>query len=1253
MKRLSYSERDYAFGQAILTLRTAIGLTQVGLAEILGISRRAVGEWEAGSSYPKAKHLKQLIEIGVKQQTFPVGQEAEEIRLLWKAAHQKILLDEQWLSALLEDQRHSAWEQAPPLQYPPPPVEETREEKDSAQQPATPSAPGVRVDWGDALTVPTFYGREQERTQLVQWIVQEHCRVVSVLGMGGIGKSALAITLMHQVANSEGKPRPYEVVIFRSLRDSPSCEALLDDCLPVLSSQPLSTVPASLEYRISLLLELLRKVHAFIVLDNLEGLLEEGDIRGRFRPGFEGYQVLLRRVAETAHQSCVLLTSREKIAELRALEGAQSPVRSLRVSGLDLAACKQIFAEKGATGTPQDQERLAEVYAGNPLALKIVVETITELFAGDIGQFLSEGIVIFGSISNLLDEQFARLSALEQAVLRWLAIAREPVTIDELLAILVVPLPRVQVLEAIDSLRRRSLIEQGQFHASITLQAVVLEYMTALLIEEAINEIRQQRLDHLLKYGLVQARAKEYVRQTQHRLIVAPILAHLGSTYYRRGAMEVQFLSLLDQLRKQTDSVQGYGPANVIALLQELRGHLRGVDLSHLAIRGAYFQGVEMQDASLVGAKLRDTIFTEAFDATWAVAISHTGQYWAAGSGQGEVRVWRVGGQRLHLSWQAHTDNTYVLAFSPDERTLATGSWDRTVKLWDLQSGDLLWTGRHTNSINCVAFTPDRHLLASGGDDAVVRLWEVATGNLVQTLASQGGALYTLAGSPNGCLLAAGCLDGSIRLWQVQGPQPATCFKVLSGHTDWVLALAFSPDGTRLVSGSCDNTTKLWEVSSGHVLQTLTGHTDRVRSVAWSPDGRTVASAGFDATIWLWDVERGTYRAALHGHTAPVYGITFTPDGRKLLSGSEDGTQRVWDVDSGLCVRLMQGHAVSFYDIDWSPTGTQIVSAGTDLLVTLWSVSSGIPSKGLPGHRWIVHGVAWSPDGRRLASSGWDNAIRLWNPTTGACLQVLRNPDHGDTLFNNLAWSPDGSLLACGSYMRGVQVWDMSTCTRRWVGYPPPTKIRCVAWSPDGSRLASGGDDGSICLWRAGDGELLERWQKHHGGVMSIAWSPDGSRLASGGGGKGDGELWVWKVGEVGEGELVQRLSGWGGSIFAVVWSADGEVLVSGGSDGSLRWWEVGSGKCVRMREGHSGAVQALKVSPDGKTLASCGDDSSIRLWGMGGGERVRTLRRDRPYERLQITGVQGLTEAQKATMCALGALDEVTTERCILDWRD
>ncbi len=356
-------------------------------------------------------------------------------------------------------------------------------------------------------------------------------------------------------------------------------------------------------------------------------------------------------------------------------------------------------------------------------------------------------------------------------------------------------------------------------------------------------------------------------------------------------------LFLLAQVRTWAEDTQGYGPANLVALLRVLRGDLRGLDLSHQVLRGMHLQGVEMQDANLSGALILDSVFNETFDVITAVAISSTGQYWAAAGRRGEVRVWewvKEADQILHLAWQAHTDTTYALAFSSDGRTLVSGSWDDTIKLWEVASGALLWSSWHTNGVQSLAFVPGGSMLATGGNDATVRLWDRQSGTQLQTLPHPGPVL-SVDWSSDARLLATGDFDGQIRLWETQETGPATCVQTLVGHTNRVRGLAFAPDGHTLASASWDGTVKQWEVASGRCLQTLTGHTEQVNRVAWSPDGRTLASGGRDTTIWLWEVEQGSYRAALQGHTASVNPTAAACSAAVTMALSVCGT---WQVGS-------------------------------------------------------------------------------------------------------------------------------------------------------------------------------------------------------------------------------------------------------------------------------------------------------------------------------------------------------------------
>jgi WD40 repeat protein len=282
-----------------------------------------------------------------------------------------------------------------------------------------------------------------------------------------------------------------------------------------------------------------------------------------------------------------------------------------------------------------------------------------------------------------------------------------------------------------------------------------------------------------------------------------------------------------------------------------------------------------------------------------------------------------------------HSQLVLSVAISPDGLTLVSGSRDKTIKIWNLRSGNLLRTlGGHTSDVNSVAISRDGQTLISGSGDHTIQVWNLNNGTLLRTL---------------------------------------------SGHADWVTSVAISRDGQTLVSsGGRDRTIKIWNLSNGTLLRTLSVHTDSVNSVAISPNGQTLMSGNSDHTIKIWNLNNGTLLRTLSGHTDSVSSVAISPNGQTLVSGSSDNTIKVWNLSSGNLLHTFSGNIDSVNSVAISPDGKTVVSGGNDYSITVWDLNNGTRLRTLSGHTTYVSSVAISPDGQTLVSGSYDNTIKVW-----------------------------------------------------------------------------------------------------------------------------------------------------------------------------------------------------------------------------------------------------------------------------------
>jgi len=294
--------------------------------------------------------------------------------------------------------------------------------------------------------------------------------------------------------------------------------------------------------------------------------------------------------------------------------------------------------------------------------------------------------------------------------------------------------------------------------------------------------------------------------------------------------------------------------------------------------------------------------------------------------------------KKLLHTLNGHKSNVLPITFSPNGQIIASGSKDKTIKLWAVSTGNLLktFTG-HTDKIQSLAFSPDGNILASSSEDNTIKLWDIKTSELIRTLKSPENYLpskvFSVSFSPDGTQLASGNWDKSIILWEVNSGE---VLHFIEGHTDYVNSVVFSPDGLTLASGSFDHSIKLWNVPTGKLIKTLKGHGDFVLSVSFSPDGKLLASSSYDKTIKLWDVSKNKVLHTLIGHQDAVTSIAFRPDGKILASGSFDKTLKLWEVSTGQFLSTFKGHRDYVNTIVFSPDGRLLASGSGDDTVKIW-----------------------------------------------------------------------------------------------------------------------------------------------------------------------------------------------------------------------------------------------------------------------------------------------------------------------------
>jgi WD40 repeat protein len=573
-------------------------------------------------------------------------------------------------------------------------------------------------------------------------------------------------------------------------------------------------------------------------------------------------------------------------------------------------------------------------------------------------------------------------------------------------------------------------------------------------------------------------------------------------------------------------------------------------------------------------------------DGILSLAYSPSGKILASGGRNDPVRLWDVESGELLRRCDEHW--VWALAFSADGKYLATAGANKSVCVWEVDTGKQIvqMTG-HTATVKSLAFSSDGAMLVSGSDDGTVRVWKMADGKGDAVYRGHNFGVSAVAISPDDKQWASTSADRTIRGWESDGK--STLLQMASAAS----ALAYLPDRKTLIVGDDEGFIRIWDIAAAKELRQWKAHDRAITHLSLGQDGNTLATAGRDQTVRLWDVAKGSEIRKIVRHAGDGDALAMTRDSKQVAVGGLNNTIRRWDAATGKPMDSPTAPEGAVTALACSPDGILAAAGFTTNEAVLFDLAAGKEKARLAcGSEDAQVLLAFSADGKILATASAPGAVILWDVASAKETKRFILPENDEVCC--LACSPDGLQLAFGCTQAGVLLEDAQTgkIVRQ---FPKLQGARAVAYSPDGKQLAVGSEN-MLLVCETGGFKVVRRFDFLGAGVVCLAFAPDNRTLAAG---MFNGSIHLFdSVVVQGKPNAEPRvLEGHRGVVHAVAWSINGRCLVSGGFDGTVSTWEFVNGQPIASWQGHAGEVTGVAFHPSGRTVISGSRDTTLLVW--------------------------------------------------------
>lgn len=1070
--------------------------------------------------------------------------------------------------------------------------------------------------WGEIPSGDRIYGRDHLIDSTIRTILKKQTQLLAFSGIGGIGKTSTCIEVLQRCEHL------FDYVVWVSLTNAPYSQDVFREVILFLSDHQIVEMPNTSLEMIRIISGLLMQKKCLVVLDNFETMLHlvDLDLSTSVNDFFMFWNEFCKYPGS---DSLIIITTRELPFNWRQLQAKHKHVKSITLDGISENDAIQMLRDEGLGTKNSDlqMQKLIDVFNGHPLALKLAISYIRDIFENNIDAFLDSHFGL-SDMTQLLEEHFQHTTEFEKYILIWSTIERQPISIQQIQSNLVTSVPVTKIVDALESLIRKSLLIRT--NKGFTVQPVIMEFLNEKFINKIATEFLEGSIEWFDNFFLLKAQTKEFIRNAQRQYIIEPLLKKLTTTLD-----ENQYKDLLINILKtlQKNKTSGYAATNILMLILASGLDVNKFSFSGLSIRQAYLVDANLQGVNFRKAHFKDSVFKETFGSILGVAFHPNGNLVAGATDNGQIRVWdtETGSQRLIC--EGHSSWVYSVTFTNDGKHILSGGEDQTVRIWDSETGiELKKLLGHTTRIRSIVTSTDGLLAASAGEDGDICIWDIDTGYCLQNYKHE-ARVWRLAFVPSTKILLAADSNHTLKFWDIESGE---CKKTLNHFEKSIRSFAISPNGFWYASVGEQGKVQLWSIENDQLIQEFHGHKELVRCIDFSPDNDRLVTAGTDREIRIWDIKSGETVQTLEGHQNWLWGLAYSPDGNFIVSGGNDQTIRLWDVATGKQQWVISGFNTPIWAAVFHPRKKLAASGGDDRILTLWDTNTWTAIHKLAGHTNRIHRIAFNPIFDIIATGGDDGTVRIWDIHTGKCLRMIKS---NDGQVYSVCFSSDGQFLAVGGQEPIIRLYDPHTgqTINEFSGHTG--RIWTILFGSNDATLISAGDDKKIRIWNITEGKCISTLEAHTSPIWRIAFSTDKSVLVSA---SEDHTVRIWSFVEQ---KLESTLTFHTSTVRCVDVHPFQPIIASAGDDRTIFLYDYVNNKIKHKLHAHSAAVYPISFSADGKYLLSGSEDQTLIVWDADSGEIIKTLHSEFPYSGMDISESIGLSDAQYKTLVNLGAL--------------